>query len=213
MSERPVQTGARLGIKHTTRWSRAILDSVESKLDVETLSQVPADGLELNDIAHVRLRLSAPLLVDPYTVNRTTGAFVLVDEATNDTVAAGMVVAAHPIAPSAARRARRRPARVREHARRSADRTYVLSSPGARHVPGGAVPDGAQPRLRDAVSLVAEPVHGCAHRCTFCYVRAFEARADRDPGESYGRSIRVKVNVGGGAATRARASDPGRARR
>ena len=63
---------------------------------METLAQVPADGLQLNDIARVRLRLSAPLLVDPYTVNRTTGAFVLVDEATNDTVAAGMVVAAEP---------------------------------------------------------------------------------------------------------------------
>ena len=96
MSERPVPTGARLGIKHTTRWARAVLESVESKLDVETLAQVPGDGLQLNDIARVRLRLSAPLLVDPYTVNRTTGSFILVDEATNDTVAAGMVVAAEP---------------------------------------------------------------------------------------------------------------------
>ena len=94
MSERPVQTGARLGVKHTTRWARAILDEVESMLDVETLEQVPADTLELNDLARVRLRLSGPLLVDPYAVNRATGAFVLVDEATNDTVAAGMVVAA-----------------------------------------------------------------------------------------------------------------------
>ena len=94
MSERPVQLGARLGIKHTTRWARAILDAIHSKLDVDTLEQVAADGLALNDIGHVRLRLSAPLMVDPYAVNRTTGAFVLVDEATNDTVGAGMVVAA-----------------------------------------------------------------------------------------------------------------------
>jgi sulfate adenylyltransferase subunit 1 (EFTu-like GTPase family) len=96
MSERPAAVGARLGIKHTTRWSRAVLDAVESKLDMESLAHLPGDGLELNDIARVRLRLAGPLLVDPYTVNRTTGAFVLVDEATNDTVAAGMVVAAHP---------------------------------------------------------------------------------------------------------------------
>ena len=94
MSERPVQTGARLGVKQTTRWSRAILDEVVSVLDVETLERVPADGLALNDLAHVRLRLSAPLLVDPYDVNRATGAFILVDEATNETVGAGMVVAA-----------------------------------------------------------------------------------------------------------------------
>ena len=91
MSERPVRIGARLGIKHTSRWMRAILEAVDSKLDVDTLEQVPADGLELNDIARVRLRLSGPLMIDPYAVNRTTGAFVLVDEATNDTVAAGMV--------------------------------------------------------------------------------------------------------------------------
>jgi sulfate adenylyltransferase subunit 1 len=96
MSERPVQAGARVGIKHTTRWSRAVLESVDSKLDMETLAHLPGDGLELNDIARVRLRLASPLLVDPYTVNRTTGAFVLVDEATNDTVAAGMVVSAQP---------------------------------------------------------------------------------------------------------------------
>ncbi len=94
MSERPVQAGARLGVKHTTRWARAVLDEIESKLDVDTLEQVPADALELNDIGRVRLRLSGPLMVDPYAVNRTTGAFILVDEATNDTVAAGMVDAA-----------------------------------------------------------------------------------------------------------------------
>ena len=63
-------------------------------LDVETFEQVPADGLGLNDLARVRLRLAGPLLVDPYSVNRQTGAFVLVDEATNETVAAGMVLAA-----------------------------------------------------------------------------------------------------------------------
>jgi sulfate adenylyltransferase large subunit len=94
MSERPVTQGARLGIKQTTRWSRAVLDEVLSVLDVDTLDEVPADGLGLNDLARVRLRLAAPLLVDPYVVNRQTGAFVLVDEATNETVGAGMVEAA-----------------------------------------------------------------------------------------------------------------------
>jgi sulfate adenylyltransferase large subunit len=92
MSERPVQTGARLAVKQTTRWTRAILDEVTSVLDVDTLEQVPADRLTLNDLARVRLRLAGPLLVDPYAVNRQTGAFVLVDEATNETVGAGMVL-------------------------------------------------------------------------------------------------------------------------
>jgi len=94
MSERPAQTGARLSVKHTTRWARAILDEVVSVLDVETLDHHDADALALNDIGRIRLRLAEPLLVDPYAENRTTGAFVLVDEGTNETVAAGMVVAA-----------------------------------------------------------------------------------------------------------------------
>ncbi len=94
MSERPVQPGARLAVKHTTRWARAILEEIVSVLDVETLDHHAADSLGLNDLAHIRLRLAEPLLVDRYAENRTTGAFVLVDEATNETVAAGMVSAA-----------------------------------------------------------------------------------------------------------------------
>ncbi len=94
MSERAVQTGARLAVKHTTRWTRAILDEIVSVLDVETLDHRPADGLALNDLARIRLRLAGPLLVDPYAENRSTGAFVLVDETTNETVGAGMVAGA-----------------------------------------------------------------------------------------------------------------------
>ena len=94
LSERPVATGARLAVKHTTRWTRAILEEVLSTLDVDTLEQVPGEGLALNDLARVRLRLAGPLLVDPYATNRQTGAFVLVDESTNETVGAGMVLAA-----------------------------------------------------------------------------------------------------------------------
>jgi sulfate adenylyltransferase subunit 1 len=67
---------------------------VESVVDVHTIEDVPADGLQLNDIGVVRLRLSGPLAVDPYASNRASGSFVLVDEATNDTVGAGMVLAA-----------------------------------------------------------------------------------------------------------------------
>ena len=53
--------------------------------------------LALNDIGTVRLRLSAPLAVDPYAENRATGAFILIDEATNDTVAAGMILSGRPL--------------------------------------------------------------------------------------------------------------------
>jgi sulfate adenylyltransferase subunit 1 (EFTu-like GTPase family) len=94
MSERPVQPGARLAVKQTTRWGRAVLDEIVSILDVGSLEQVPAEQLALNDLARVRLRLAAPLIVDPYDVNRATGSFILVDEATNETVGAGMVQSA-----------------------------------------------------------------------------------------------------------------------
>jgi sulfate adenylyltransferase large subunit len=95
MSERPLQPGARLGVKQTTRSVRAIVDDIRSVLDVHTLEHdTSKHELALNDIGTVILRLSAPLAVDPYADNRTTGAFILIDEATNDTVAAGMVRAA-----------------------------------------------------------------------------------------------------------------------
>jgi sulfate adenylyltransferase subunit 1 len=93
MSEQPVQARARLVVKQTTRSVRGLVDELVSVVDIETLEEQPGPAqLELNDLALVRLRLSEPLAVDPYAQNRTTGAFILVDEATNDTVGAGMVV-------------------------------------------------------------------------------------------------------------------------
>ncbi len=95
MAEKPLEPRAKLAIKHTTRTVRAIVDELLSVVDIHTLEDQPGPGrLELNDIARVRLRLSEPLAVDPYADNRTTGAFILIDEATNDTVAAGMIVSA-----------------------------------------------------------------------------------------------------------------------
>jgi sulfate adenylyltransferase large subunit len=94
MSEEPLEQHARLAIKAGTRWSRAVVDEIASVVDMETLGDVPAERMELNDIGVVRLRLAEPLPVDPYERNRAMGAFVLTDEATNDTVAAGMVLSA-----------------------------------------------------------------------------------------------------------------------
>jgi sulfate adenylyltransferase subunit 1 (EFTu-like GTPase family) len=93
MSERPLEPRARIGIKHTTRSVRAIVDELVSVVDIASLRDVSGpEKLELNDIAVVRLRLSEPLAVDPYAENRETGSFILIDEASNDTVAAGMIV-------------------------------------------------------------------------------------------------------------------------
>jgi sulfate adenylyltransferase large subunit len=92
MSERPLEPRAKLAIKHTTRSVRAVVDELVSVTDIHTLRDVPApERLELNDIGIVRLRLSEPLAVDRYADNRETGAFILLDETTNETVAAGMV--------------------------------------------------------------------------------------------------------------------------
>ncbi len=95
MSERPLEPRAKLAVKQTTRSVRAIADELISRIDVHTLDDVAApERLELNEIGVVHLRLSEPLCVDPYGENRSTGAFVLIDEATNETVGAGMVLSA-----------------------------------------------------------------------------------------------------------------------
>ena len=97
MSERPLAARAKLGIKHTTRTVRGLVEELVSVVDIRTLDDVASPAtLELNDIGIVRLRLSEPLCVDPYAGNRETGAFILIDEATNDTVGAGMIVTATP---------------------------------------------------------------------------------------------------------------------
>ena len=93
MAERPLEPRARLVVKHTTRTVRAIADELLSVVDIHTLEDQPSpERLELNDIARVRFRLAEPLAVDPYAENRTTGAFILIDESTNDTVGAGMIL-------------------------------------------------------------------------------------------------------------------------
>ncbi len=94
MSDTPLQPRSRYAIKHTTRTARAIIDQIEHRVDVNSLGHAPATELGLNEIGRVHLRSSAPLIVDPYSRNRTTGSFILIDEATNDTVGAGMVLAA-----------------------------------------------------------------------------------------------------------------------
>jgi len=89
--------GTRLAIKHTTRVARALVRSVESRLDVNTLDEDPTIGaLRLNEIGRVRLRTTQPLFMDPYERNRSTGSFILIDEARNTTVAAGMIRRALP---------------------------------------------------------------------------------------------------------------------
>jgi len=97
MSERPLEPRTKIAVKHTTRTVRGLVEELVSVVDIRSLLDVASPAkLELNDIGVVRLRLSEPLCVDPYAENRETGAFILIDEATNDTVGAGMIVSATP---------------------------------------------------------------------------------------------------------------------
>jgi bifunctional enzyme CysN/CysC len=96
MAEAPLRVGQRLAIKHTTRWARALVQKVNFRRDVNTLDHdEAASELELNDIGGITIKTTEPLFVDTYARNRTTGSFILVDEVTNVTVAAGMLVSAH----------------------------------------------------------------------------------------------------------------------
>jgi bifunctional enzyme CysN/CysC len=93
MADRPLRQGGRYAIKHTTRWARAVVAELGYRLDVNTLEQdETATELGLNAIGKVRLRITTPLMHDSYSRNRTTGSFILVDEATNATAGAGMIL-------------------------------------------------------------------------------------------------------------------------
>jgi bifunctional enzyme CysN/CysC len=93
MADEPLRAGARYAVKHATHAARAVVDEVVDHVDVHTLKPDPtADELKLNEIGRVRLRTAKPLAFDAYATNRATGAFILIDEASNDTVGAGMIL-------------------------------------------------------------------------------------------------------------------------
>ena len=92
LSESPMDPSGFYRIKHTTREARAKVGEVLYKMDVNTLHRdQSASTLGLNDVGRIRLRTTSPLFVDRYARNRQTGSFILVSEATNATVAAGMI--------------------------------------------------------------------------------------------------------------------------
>jgi bifunctional enzyme CysN/CysC len=127
MAERALRQADTLLIKQAARTVRATVGSIDSRLDLETLEEgeAPAE-LDLNDIARVTLHTSAPIAADRYADNRQTGAFILIDEHTNDTLGAGMV--------SGVREGRRRAERSRDVVWHSGhlDRDHRWSSIGQR---------------------------------------------------------------------------------
>jgi sulfate adenylyltransferase large subunit len=95
MSDELLRPGSRYLFKQTSRNATAVIDTIDDLVDVHTLARVAApQELGLNDIGRVRLRTSTPIAFDPYTSNRRTGSFILIDESSNATVGAGMIAAA-----------------------------------------------------------------------------------------------------------------------
>jgi sulfate adenylyltransferase large subunit len=92
MTNEPLRPRQKLAIKHTTRSGRALVKDIQYRLDVNTLHRdQETKELGLNEIGRVQLRTTVPLLCDPYSKNRTTGSFILIDEATGVTVGGGMI--------------------------------------------------------------------------------------------------------------------------
>jgi len=92
LAETPLDPRRTYLVRHTTRTVKARLATIHHRFDIHTLDRQETAQLGVNDIAEVSFRLAAPLAVDAYARNRTTGAFIVIDEATNNTVGAGMVL-------------------------------------------------------------------------------------------------------------------------
>jgi len=92
LSEEPLSTARTYIVRHTTRESKAKVAAIQYKVDVNTLEEQAATGLEMNDIARLSFKLAQPLMIDSYQENRATGAFIVIDESNNNTVGAGMII-------------------------------------------------------------------------------------------------------------------------
>ena len=92
LSETPLSPARTYIVRHTTRESKAKVGAIQYKIDVNTLEQQATSDLKMNDIARMTFKLAQPLMVDSYSKNRATGAFIVIDESTNNTVGAGMII-------------------------------------------------------------------------------------------------------------------------
>lgn len=92
-NERPLQLRGKYTVLHTTREARCIVKDIRYKLDINTLHRDQEDKkIEMNDIARIMIRTTQPLFADAYRKNRITGSLIFVDEGTNETVGAGMII-------------------------------------------------------------------------------------------------------------------------
>jgi sulfate adenylyltransferase subunit 1 len=92
LNNTPARPNAKYTLRHTTNEARCMIKEIIYKVDINTLHRIEDDKtIGMNDILRVTLRTTRPLFVDDYNDNRNTGSIILIDEATNETVAAGMV--------------------------------------------------------------------------------------------------------------------------
>ncbi|HEU0189539.1 MAG TPA: sulfate adenylyltransferase subunit CysN [Gallionella sp.] len=91
LSETPLDKNRKYLVKHTTRTAKCLFSRIDYRVDVNTLEQHPVAALNMNDIARVALKVQQPLVIDHYLADHGTGSFIVIDEATNNTVAAGMI--------------------------------------------------------------------------------------------------------------------------
>ncbi len=90
---KPLQLNGKYAVKHTSRDARCVVKDIRYKMDINTLHRIEDDkNIGMNDIGRISIRTTVPLLFDNYRKNRFTGSLILIDEATNETVAAGMIV-------------------------------------------------------------------------------------------------------------------------
>jgi sulfate adenylyltransferase subunit 1 len=93
LGERPLQVGGKYTVRHTTKDARCIIKDVRYKMNINTLQKMDGDtAIGLNDIGRISIRTTSPLFFDSYRKNRSTGSLIIIDEATNNTVGAGMIV-------------------------------------------------------------------------------------------------------------------------
>ena len=92
LAETPLDRARKYLVRHTTRETKAAVASIAYRIDVKTSEELPATELRMNDIARVTFKLAQPVFSDAYRVNRATGAFIVIDESTNNTVGAGMIL-------------------------------------------------------------------------------------------------------------------------
>ena len=93
LNDNPARPRAKYSIRHTSNEQKAMIKEVVYKIDINTFERnIDDKDLKMNEISKVKIRTTKPLMIDAYRTNRTTGSIILVDDATNETVAAGMIV-------------------------------------------------------------------------------------------------------------------------